>query len=266
LFDLTAFSSAPYFFKPVFYSEGRWFLSNYRRTLENILVENKRSHNVTTSKKQDYDFVDDIQNKFQVGKFPGTFKFYHLTGCHFPIDTDENGQAFQEITNSRETYSKQCLGSLKLAIRLIGLLKKSNIMANTQVVIASDHGGGFPIVPESPTELSQVTGWLARAVPLLLIKNFEADTSKPLVIDERPAMLSDISNTLTEAAFGVAPFPRSISLFSQKYRKPDECREFWNTDGTLKNFHFFQRLEEYCISGHAWNLSSYKATGKVLVK
>lgn len=266
LVDLTLFRSAPYLVKPMVLSGNRWFFTDYQKNIRTIFDKTKPVSRLNNTKRRDYELVADMESRFAQFNGRGTFKFIHLYTPHLPVDTDENGEEMLNAEQTRQNYSRQAQGAMELALRIVKLMETHGVLDNSIVVIAGDHGYGFPITPFNQTEKQTVTNWMSRAVPLLLVKDYGADRSKALVLSDAPVSLKDIPNTLTAQSFGESPFAESKSLFLHKPEDgPDDgqCRYFLDSGTGVMSYGRFKQLTEYCVRGHVWNFSSYQPTGKV---
>lgn len=259
ILTISVFKSLPYFAKSVFFGSGGVLFSGKVSGHE---VSNSRFHLPSTTKRRDYELLNAIQEFANVSETsPNTFKFYHLAGAHPPIDTDENGVALPpSAPRDRADYLRQSIGALKIALNILDVLKKLKVYDDALIIISSDHGWMFPV--EGPRrEKEKLSGWMSRALPILLLKP-PKQKSSAFHITDAPVQLGDIPNTVSHILFNEKPFPNGRPL-TEIQENEQRTRYFYLLEGGRPGFGYLPTAREYEVQGHAWNFSSYHLTGRI---
>lgn len=140
--------------------------------------------------------------------------FAHFLHPHFPVDFDEKcsygsddiewfeaHQTRQGVVSETECVIRQLVG-------FIDKLRELDVLEKSVVILLSDHGIPARIDTWQYTDADSMESFLvrgqpnwgyARYTPLLLTKPF-GPSEGGLILDERPAILSDLANTICRAA------------------------------------------------------------------
>ena len=163
-----------------------------------------------------------VKNGLQVRKDKNCYRFYHLKGSHNPYTMTANIK--RAAKGVRVTKYEQAIGSFKIALKYIDLMKKNKVYDNTTFVIMADHGK-HNAVATAPLMLVRQPG--AKNVPLKTSKNAISYTKLQATLVKRYGKES--------AAFGA---------------------DFSNANETERDFYVVRNLQNQDIS-----LVKYKLTG-----
>ena len=117
---------APHYAKKVYYS---YQPSIYSPTLAN--------ENIMNYVEDDRAFFMGLKKGLKTAD-KNAFRFYHLTGMHFPYVLNEDAELIKE--GEKGTAYKQALGSLKIVREYLSQLKRMNLYDNSTFVVTADHG------------------------------------------------------------------------------------------------------------------------------
>lgn len=200
------------------------------------------------------------------------FKYIHFTLPHAPLQMNENLE-YEPMEENIQSVKKQSQAALKIAIKMIALLKKLAVFEQSLIFVISDHG----FHPEMPfnTKLfgsndpaSSATFDPSRLIPkagaLLLVKPFSTSpsaSSGELKLSGAPVTLGDIPATIARELDIEMDFPgRSLFDISESESR---VRQFFNHGewGLWHTWDFFPHLQQFYIIGNVWEQSSWKSSG-----
>lgn len=162
------------------------------------------------------------------------FQYIHLEGGHVPFDTDAE---LNYLSNEDGAYADKLGATMKTFVSYIEYLKNNNAYDNATIVLLADHGYA-----------DEGSG---RQNPILYIKGPNEHHEKMLVSDKQVSY-EDLCVAFTELIDGRA----STEVFSGL-----------PTDGRVRRYLNNQYLheehmEEYEQTGKAWDMSTFKPTGR----
>lgn len=164
------------------------------------------------------------------------FKFVHTEGAHIPFKYDKD----LNILDNYGTYEQKIEATITLLDAYIDRLKANGAYDNTVIIIMADHGN---------TNLNSATDMLVRANPMFMVKGINehhefAVSDKPLsyldLMDIYSRLLDD--KTAEEAT---ADIPDKRERIFMWYR----------------NFRLENHMEEYAVTGKAWEWQKFRPTG-----
>lgn len=200
------------------------------------------------------------------------FKYIHFTLPHAPLQMNENLE-YEPMEENLQSVKKQSRAALKIAIKMISLLKKLEVFEQSLIFVISDHGF-HPKMPfnrklfGSDETASSATFDPSRLIPkagaLLLVKPFSTSASASsgeIKMSGAPVTLGDIPATIARELGIESNFPgRSIFTISESESR---VRQFFNHGewGLWHTWDFFPHLEQFYIIGNVWEQNSWKASG-----
>ena len=125
--NLVLFRMTPHYVKKFFYEYDPNEWTN--------LLSNR---NVQIYKGNDMQFYSDLKKGLIFQNDRNSFRFYHLTGAHFPYIYNREMEYVAE--GVKGTEYDQCLGVLKIVKEYIRQMKERNVFDNSTFVIMADHG------------------------------------------------------------------------------------------------------------------------------
>lgn len=195
-----------------------------------------------------------------------TFKFFHLFGLHQPLAFTENLE-LEKLSTNRNDYKRQAKGSLKLIEMFLKKLKEIDAYDNSFIFIIGDHGAsewniGFNPGTDNPKNISDLEKAKQGGIPLILVKRFNSDSSKKLIISNAPITLADIPATIT-SELKLEKFDFGQSMFDIKETSNRQRRYLYYSrpEDWLKQY--FLPMIEYLISGHSWENQSWSQSGQI---
>ena len=125
--NLVRFRIAPHYVKKAFYvyDPNAWmrFLAN---------------SNVKAYQENDRLFYINLKKGLKYQNDKNSFRFYHLTGAHYPFILDRNLEQVGE--NIKGTQYEQSVGAMKIVIEYINQMKQEGVFDSSTLVIMADHG------------------------------------------------------------------------------------------------------------------------------
>ena len=125
--SLVLFRMTPHYVKKFFYEydPNEW---------TNLLA----NRNAQIYKENDMQFYSGLKKGLVFQNDRNSFRFYHLTGAHFPYIYNRKMEYVSE--GVKGTEYEQCLGVLKIVKEYIRQMKERNVFDNSTFVIMADHG------------------------------------------------------------------------------------------------------------------------------
>ena len=254
LADVALFLELPHGLKSHIYNGGQWRVSRFINGFRTAKAEGGFPLPDTT-KREDIAFVNRFMSGADASGVKPAFKFYHLSGNHIPLDTNEELKA-EKMEFNFQNSTRQGKAALRLLAEVLDKMRAVGVYDNSLIIILGDHGSGVDI--PSARGGKPLTGWQARGVPLLLVK--APGASGAMKVSEAPVMLSDIPATVTALSRMKGSFP-GINVFEvdpNKFRP----RSFINSGtGSFLNDRF-ESLEYFEVGKNSWDSSSWKLTGR----
>ncbi len=188
-------------------------------------------------KEENPDFYAAIKDKNPI-KLVGDkcARIIHIEGAHVPYQYDKDVNVIEDAT-----YMDNIECTLTICEKYIERLKESGVYDNSVVVILSDHGYDDTVSLDL----------ISRANPTMMVKGI-GDKREEMKISETPVAYEDLTTAFpkllegeqTEAVFDSYKYPNG-----RRYLK-----YFFNEE---------HHMEEYIIEGKAYDLDSFKPSGKV---
>ena len=203
---LIMFRMAPHYAKKLFYE--------YNPDSQLYLLANKQ---IQAYKEDDREFYLRLKRGLSFQEGSNCFRFYHLTGSHYPYVLDRNMEYIKQ--GVRGNIYEQSVGKLQIVIEYIRQLKQRGVFENSTFVIMADHGYHNRVGSR----------------PLLCIKQ-PGNKSTAMKVSGEAISFSDFMPMLLQRFYG-----------ERNYTKPD--RKFY-----LQQERDFV---EYEIVGNAKDLSSW---------
>jgi hypothetical protein len=247
LLDTTLFRISPQLLKQRIFNDQAWLFQRWLAS-----GTGPRHHAESLSA------VERIERGARVGAERPTFKLIHLMIPHAPVRLDARCQPTEAAVDPR-SFKAQCRCAVDLVERLLAVFRRLGIYDRSLILVFGDHGVNLNY---SGDRSQQSYGLIVQALPLLLVKPFEA--GGPLQISEAPAQITDIPKTVARA-LGIAADLPGLSLFDLSegqereriYRLYSWKHRFWRSD-------HLPPMQEYVVNGHAWDHASW-AKGAVLL-
>ncbi len=255
LYDVALFRYAPNFIKKQVYNNEKWFLTriynkgnqpdSFRRHQGVLLNDPIR-------------FITSMNHRLSAITDKFVFKYYHLKGMHPPLQFNESLE-YKDLPPDARGYRRCAKGLLELASKFLRNLHDSGVYDNSLIVIMGDHG-----IMDNINDLEGQRGATryGRALPLMLIKPF-ASRGK-MNINNAPVSVSDIPATIMNELGLKNVFP-GIPIFEIKESESRQRRYLdysWKSNNSDGEKDFLPTLKEFVVSGFAWLLESWQATGR----
>lgn len=125
--NLVRFRIAPHYLKYLYY--------NYHPDMQIPTLDNSA---FVPYEENDRNFYLGLKRGLDFSNDENAFRFYHLSGAHFPYVYDENMEYIKD--GEKGNAYKQSIGCLKIVAEYISQLKKHNVYDNTTFVVMADHG------------------------------------------------------------------------------------------------------------------------------
>ena len=173
------------------------------------------------------------------------FSYYHLPVPHWPLRINENLE-FESMPINRRNYKRQAMAALKLAGKMIDLLKNNSLYDRATIVVLGDHGALAQkqhFLPNGSDKRDDTLSYPAgQGIPLLLIKPKHSHNGE-LAVSTEKVSLRDVKDIIeSKHAFGL-----------------DTPRYFYGYNENRGNY--FSEMTEYSIIGNSWDLGSWDGTG-----
>jgi len=214
LLDIALFKMAPEIVKPLLYNNGNW-------TMQGLI---KRSGPLQNTSFQVQEFRYFI-NEIVAAPGASSFKFYHNTVTHSPVNHNSNCHALSvNLIPRYENYLKQDRCGFSLVENLLDKLRELGIYDNTFIVISSDHGR--PFVPDKLQDRFDASSGGAThkhygyAHAMLMVKPLNAMdelqfSAQPMsLLDASPIIAAGMSSGSTEVTRFYPPGKRPFHYYS----------------------------------------------------
>ncbi len=290
LADLALFRCAPFIAKPLIYNRQQWLLSPLVERIQRprragneardggerapgagglrYAKEFENAVKLAPYLRDEY-FINRMVTTSGVVKNTDTFRFYHLSGLHLQLVTDENLER-AALRPRRADMLRQGAGVLKLAVMFLDRLRQLGVYDNSLIFIVADHGSGVGDAKVNVSPLAagfnrrgpyrgNFGSFKAAGLPLVLVKRMNA--SGGLATSDAPVCLGDIPATVADELGLDAKFP-GTSMFRLKENEPRE-RIYRAFVGPQEDVEYLAPLYEYAVNGFSWDDASWSETGKV---
>lgn len=145
-------------------------------------------------------FYSLLQNGLTLQDEKNSFQWYHIHGAHMPYDMTRDIKPVPEGESS--TLYEQSVGTLKIALDYLQLVKESKIYDDATILILSDHG----------THLDRNSFHEIKSLPLVLVK--QPHEHGALKISKNPVSFTQIQATILKRFPEVSEFGKDFSELS----------------------------------------------------
>lgn len=168
------------------------------------------------------------------------FQYVHIDGAHVPFEMDKN---LNIIENG--TYLDKVEASLTITDLYIKRLKENNAYENSVIVVLADHGHFHSGKPDEPP-----AQYIERSNPMLLIKGLN-ENHEDMQISDKAISYEDLNGAFSD----LLNDKQSSELFENIGN--ERKRRFLFYSWTKED-----HMVEYEVTGKAWDISKFKATGR----
>jgi hypothetical protein len=271
LLNLSLLKAVPVFLKEAVYNKGDWLIQQI--DFDRPAGERTILHGRMERPQRYFEFIGSLKSHLLATHEQPVFKYWHFQVTHPQFMISEDCHPSRNGTNV--SVATDC--AFKGLDTLFELLKKEGIYDRSAIIIASDHGLGYPskkvsrnagkfrpVYPDGKSR-EEFAATVGSANPILLFKNFNSAGVEPLRNAE-PVHSIDIAKTVCDLA--ELPCPKlldSVSLIdperAEKYahRKRLYVDHEWGAHGALQT-HGFTLME---VASPVWNPESWKISRKV---
>ena len=199
--------------------------------------------------KQDIDDLTAYIESLEVGNTKPTFRMHHYVFTHDPITfTEDCSYRISNTVAQLDSIIEETTCAVRKMVDFIEKLKKLNVLDNSMIIFASDHGYGCLYNKRGTVGSYRVNKrWcLSRYQPILMVKNFDSNDQISNVKDE--VSLLDIARTVCVTAVKdssrCSPFEgydltSSVSDLSE-YRRPILVGK---GDDDVRNYSYFNKVD-----------------------
>lgn len=212
--NVAKFRMVPHFFKKAFYS----YQSIYSPAIVN--------DNIMNYVEDDREFYKGLKRGLKTEE-KNAFRFYHLTGMHFPYVLDENVEYIK--AGEKGTAYKQALGALKIVREFLAQLKEKNLYDNSTFVVMADHGNHNEIGSR----------------PLLMVKQ-PFSSQEAMVISDKPQSVANL-----------------MPLVAERFGKDFDSKKTGNRYFYYENKEQGMQFFKYLVKSPAKDLASWISLGRV---
>ena len=212
--NVAKFRMVPHFFKKAFYS----YQSIYSPAIVN--------DNIMNYVEDDREFYKGLKRGLKTEE-KNAFRFYHLSGMHFPYVLDENVEYIK--AGEKGTAYKQALGVLKIVREYLAQLKEKNLYANSTLVVMADHGNHNEIGSR----------------PLFMVKQ-PFSSQEAMVISDKPQSVANL-----------------MPLVAERFGKDFDSKKTGNRYFYYENKEQGMQFFKYLVKSPAKNLASWISLGRV---
>ena len=262
--DYGLFRVLPTSLKKYVYNNGDWFFSFQ-----------KLNHYPPDWHGNDIRFLELFEREafINANNGSGSFKLFHFFLPHLPLRVNETLQ-YDPNLSGPDGYIKQCRGALKVASRVINVLKKFELYDKTEIFIISDHGTkDFPSIQFLQNDSARLSLFhvpmKVQTSALSLFLHKKPYKAGKLTVNDLPLELSDLKCFLFENIN--KPYCDYLkSILAEGHRQRvfffyDWTHDYWDWTGT-----YLPPITEFIVSGHSYDRTSwrfgdytYKSTGKI---
>jgi len=267
LFELTIFRFLPHYAKRYIFNDGNWLITDIVSRLplpkikKLVSVDEKYTTNI---------FVNNAVLKAEKTSKQKSFKYYHTTGVHRPLIVDGNLKFTKDsFEYNRQNYINQAKANLKQLARYFDKLRSIGAYDNSMIIVMSDHGSGGSedmyisdsnkfgkaLDAEGNPFTRNFKRDKARALPLVLIKKFQAEAD--LEISNAPVSVTDTKATVL-SEIGVETEEIGISMFNVNAN--ENRTRYYAAFDYMNSEHrnYISSITMYAIAGDAWSDDSWK--------
>ena len=212
--NVAKFRMVPHFFKKAFYS----YQSIYSPAIVN--------DNIMNYVEDDREFYKGLKRGLKTEE-KNAFRFYHLSGMHFPYVLDENVEYIK--AGEKGTAYKQALGVLKIVREYLAQLKEKNLYANSTLVVMADHGNHNEIGSR----------------PLFMVKQ-PFSSQEAMVISDKPQSVANL-----------------MPIVAERFGKDFDSKKTGNRYFYYENKEQGMQFFKYLVKSPAKDLASWISLGRV---
>lgn len=244
LADLSLFRHAPHILRPAIYNSQAWRL----QTMLGPGDTRGRRHFPVNGAA----ILQEFSERLTPAIDEPLYKFIHVGIPHRPVTIEADCDYVEGLRPTRENYKGQARCAVSRLVALLSRLKEVGVYDAALIVIASDHGIGYPPVNflnHRQTPAGQLATLSGKAKALLIVK--APGSQGPVRVSNAPTTISDIAATVLAAAGlprGLAGEP-ALELPEQAKRLRTFAMYDWEDDGWKHAY--FDALDVMEIRGPA---------------
>jgi hypothetical protein len=263
MLELVLFRHSPHFLKKILTSSQFTFsfLGFQNKKTEHYEAERHFAHKA---------FLTDMTDHMSIGRSRPVYKLIHVTTTHWPAVLNDDCQYAGEVLPWQwENIRVQAKCSLDHFLKLLKKLKMIGVYDDSFIIIQADHGywhipessGQFSLknVPKKTDTVFKNREYFAQVVcssnPLLAVKPPRSNGA--LVYSDAQTQLTDIPATITSFLDLEEGFPgKSVFEIDESVtrERPFHYYDRLNRKGDA----YFERMDEYIISGPVSNRNSWR--------
>jgi hypothetical protein len=191
LADLSLFRHVPHILRPAIHNDQKWRLQQWFGPGDTSV---RRYHSANGAV-----VLDELARRFVPAIDQPLYKFIHVGIPHQPVVVNASCEFTGVVPATRTSYKGQTRCAVTRVAAILDHLKDLGLYDSSLIVIASDHGIGYPspkfthdrlVPPGALTTLS------AKAMALLIVK--PPNSNGPVRISYAPTTISDIPATVMD--------------------------------------------------------------------
>ena len=244
LADLSLFRHAPHALRPAIYNDQAWRL---QAMLGPGDTSGRRHFPVNGAA-----ILQELADRLTPGVDEPLYKFIHVGIPHRPVTVDAACSYVEGLRPTRDNYKAQARCAVRRLAALLDRLRDIGVYDTALIVIASDHGIGYPpltFVNNRQTPGGALATLAGKSMALLIVK--PPNSHGPVRISEAPTTISDIAATVLDAA-GIRhalPGEPALKLAKDALRVRSFAMYDWEDDGWKHAY--FDALDVMEIRGPA---------------
>ena len=254
LADLSLFRHAPHLLRPWIYNDQSWRLQSVFAPLD---TGARRHHPVNGAV-----VLDELAHRLKPAIDQPLYKYIHVGIPHQPVALDADCEFIGIVRPTRTAYKAQARCALRQTAAILDRLKEVGVYDDTFVVIASDHGLGFPprgFVNDRPSPMGPLSTLAGKSLALLAVKPFNG--RGPVRISKAPTTITDIPATILDAVGAARDLPGepALGLAETSPRRRVWAMYDWEREGWSLNFFDTMDIVEIngaAMDGNNWTLDS----------
>lgn len=258
LVDLGLFRALPHPGKRLVYADQKWCLVRLARQLG---LKRRAAVSIAGGIEDNVDFLDAFTHSTTTPEARPVFKLYHLLGPHPPLSLNEKGEK-DNLPYDAANYRRASVGSIRIADRFLGELRRRGLYDGSLIVLLSDHGYAVPFeMPPDRAARGEGSGTpLGRALPLVLVK--PVGSTGPMRTSDAPVMLSDVPKTVLSLLELPSASVPGASMFELRDDAPRSRIHSAVDDTNWEKSRYLSVMTEYAVDGFSWANASWRPTGR----
>ena len=242
LADLSLFRHAPHILRPKIYNDQAWRL----QTMLGPGDTTGRRHMPVSGSA----VLLELSQRLTPAIDEPLYKFIHVGIPHRPVTLTADCEYVERLRPTRENYKGQTRCAVRRVVAVLDKLKQVGAYDKSLIVIASDHGIGYPpqnFVNDRHTPAGPLSTLAGKSKALLIVK--PPGSRGPVRVSNAPTTISDIAATVLDAAgiTGTLPGEPALKLSENAQRVRSFGMYDWEDDGWKHNY--FDALDVMEIRG-----------------